>query len=78
MLSDPIFHSFIHKKKGIGRVGEKRDRGRGSKGTYYFAEVEKGQQSVRETEKQGNKRNEEQRGQEKRRYRETGRKKSER
>jgi hypothetical protein len=40
--------------------------------------VEKGQQSVRETEKQGNKRNEEQRGPEKKRYRETGRKKSER
>jgi hypothetical protein len=59
-------------------VGEKRDWERGSKWTYYFAEVEKGQQSVRETEKQGNKRNEEQRGQEKRRYRETGRKKSER
>jgi hypothetical protein len=51
LLSDPIFHSFIHKKKGIGRVGEKRDRGRGSKGTYYFAKVEKRHQKERTKEK---------------------------
>jgi hypothetical protein len=51
LLSDPIFHSFIHKKKGIGRVGEKRDRGRGSKEIYYFAKVEKRQQKERTKEK---------------------------